>query len=565
MHKKYLFFCSFLVFSSFAKPLTDSEYERQIYNIYLKHYKDPVSNADWNNKIKSLPKNYKLKFKDNLWDLSGSFFQNSLYWSKLWVVNPQVENPHLIYKGDSLKLDVKALTEVNTSKYSVDIQSQFPGLVIPPQESRKGVLKESELPSSLPPLLDFHPVDVELDLDQLKVVDVDKEVIVPFYLTDSPPSQVGEVLGKDGYGDKMGVGAEQIVVRVEGQVSIGDIFTVFQNRGKVGGFFKSLLISEKEIVIKAKIKIVSYLPGADSLFLAVILHPLDSISAGDLLFRGEPQVYSFSREGTQGGETGKIIGTPDTDRLFLSLGSIVYLDKGLHSGVQAGNIFYIRGHGEGVLELKRPYNYKLPVIGELKIIHSATDRSTGVIVTARDYIHTGDFFSGMSDQMKDLGEAIDYEELEIKEEKPPVLNTEEQIPPGVEEIEDYDAVEEGKDLLIDYEEVEEGESGGEDLEKLEEELDESDEKTDSLEPEPVRSEDVELEIEGEFEEGVDSSDLELEMEGDLDLEEDEEELKDSKDVEVEGEFEGDTEDLEEESKDLELEEEFDFEEQDDLL
>ena len=76
--------------------MSDSEYEKWIYNIYLRHYKDPVSNTDWNSKVQSLPQNYQLKFKDNLWDLSGSFFKNSLYWSKLWVANPQVENPHLI-------------------------------------------------------------------------------------------------------------------------------------------------------------------------------------------------------------------------------------------------------------------------------------------------------------------------------------------------------------------------------------------------------------------------------------------------------------------------------------
>ena len=557
MRKKYLLiFCLFFIgFLSIAKPLTDEEYERHIYNIYLKHYKDPVSNSDWNEKIKSLSKNYKLKFKDNLWDLSGSFFKNSLYWSKLWVVNPQVENPHLIYKGDFLKLDVQDLVSVNTSKYSVDIQSQFPGLVVPPQESIKGALKEADIPSSLPYLLDFYSFDFEIDIDQLKHVEVHREVILPFYLTESPPSQVGEVIGKDGYGTIAGLGSERIVVRVEGDVSIGDTFTVFKNRGKVDGFLKSLIIDEEEIAIKGKIKILSYVSGAETLYLASVLQPLQGIVAGDILFKGEPQVYTFSRKGPQGENSGKIIGSP-TNRLFLSLGSIVYLDKGLNSGVQAGNIFYIKANSKKNLDIERPYKYDLPVIGELKIIHSATDRSTGVIVTARDYIHVGDIFSGKSDQLQDLSQSIEHEELETQEEKPPTLNTEEQIPPGVEKIEDYDTIENGKDLLLDYEEIGEEESGGmEDLENLEEEPDED-------KPETITTEDVELEVEGEVE-GVEPEDLEIEWEDPKPLENIERELEaedeDSEDLELEEEFEpkNPEETLEDEaSEDLGLEEEF---------
>ena len=530
--------------------MTDSDYEQQIYNIYLKHYKEPVSNSDWSNKIQSLPKNYKLKFKDNLWDLSGSFFDNSLYWSKLWVVNPKVENPHLIYKDNSLKFNIEDLVSVNTSEYSVDIQSQFPGLVIPTQESARGALTEAEIPSSLPHLLEFHQYDSEINTEKLNLVDIDREVIVPFYLTDSPPSKDGEVLSKDGYGGLGALNAEQVVVRVDSEVSIGDIFTVFQNRGKVGGFFQSLGISEEEITIKGKIKILSYLPGEDSLYVASIVQPVQSIFAGDFLFRGEPQVYTFSRSGTRGQESGKIIGAPDTDQLLLSLGSILYLDKGLNSGIQAGNLFYIRGRNEGILGIQRPYKYKLPVIGEFKIIHSATNRSTGVIVKARDYIQVGDVFSGEIDQMKDLDQSIDHEEFETSEEEQPVLNTEEQIPPDVETIEDYDTIEQGKDLLIDYEEIEEGEEGGEELEEIEEELEEIEEKDPEEDrPETVNPGDIEMDVEGDID-AVAPEDLEVEIEEEFDS------------VPLED-IEGGMEDEDVDPKDLEVEEDFGSELQED--
>ena len=66
MKKQYfltaVFIYAILPFS--VQSMTEEEYEKKIHNIYLKHYKQPVSNSDWNSQIQSLPNNYKLKFKD---------------------------------------------------------------------------------------------------------------------------------------------------------------------------------------------------------------------------------------------------------------------------------------------------------------------------------------------------------------------------------------------------------------------------------------------------------------------------------------------------------------------
>ena len=74
------------------------------------------------------PEEYVVQVGDTLWDIAATFLRDPWYWPEIWYVNPEIENPHLIYPGDVLGLvyidGQPRITNVRASTYRLSPQAR---------------------------------------------------------------------------------------------------------------------------------------------------------------------------------------------------------------------------------------------------------------------------------------------------------------------------------------------------------------------------------------------------------------------------------------------------------
>jgi hypothetical protein len=113
------------------------------------------------------PNEYVVQVGDTLWDIAAAFLKDPWFWPEIWYVNPDIENPHLIYPGDVLGLvyigGQTRITNVRASTYRMSPQARVTPLSeavssIPFEEVAaflsSGVILEKSQADALPYLLE---------------------------------------------------------------------------------------------------------------------------------------------------------------------------------------------------------------------------------------------------------------------------------------------------------------------------------------------------------------------------------------------------------------------------
>ena len=146
--------------SSSINATQGSNAEPAPYQPVVERINEPVPLAEGH------PNEYVVQVGDTLWDISGTFLKDPWYWPEIWYVNPDIENPHLIYPGDVIGLvyidGQPRLTNVRASTFRMSPQARVTPLSEAIQSIAyedvaaflsSGVILEKEQADALPYLL----------------------------------------------------------------------------------------------------------------------------------------------------------------------------------------------------------------------------------------------------------------------------------------------------------------------------------------------------------------------------------------------------------------------------
>jgi LysM repeat protein len=327
----------------------------------------------------SAPRSYVVKRGDTLWGIASMFLKDPWLWPEVWIINPQVPNPHLIYPGDTLALAYGA----NGSPQVTVAQAGAERLDAVRLDPR---LRSAALDASIPTIpyssiQGFLSHPTVLDRDQIKTA--------PYVLAFRDMHQVG------------GSGIEVYVSNLTAEqnaryavMHVGDELRDPDDNALLGyeGVYTATALVER--------------PGAPAK--ALLIDPAMETEAGDRLVTAadEATPVNFALRAPTSDVHGRIIaivGGTDLAGQF----AVVAINRGKRHGLEPGNVLAIDSAGDVVTDLYRngasrgdaipsasafSPKVKLPDerTGTLLVFKVFDRMSYGLIVGASDTVHVRD-------------------------------------------------------------------------------------------------------------------------------------------------------------------------------
>lgn len=286
------------------------------------------------------PKTYIVEKGDTLWDISSIFLEQPWLWPKLWRLNPEINNPHLIYPGDVLRLVYDEQGEphliVETVEPAIAAPREKPIIKLSPK-LRKQIKKE---PVTTLPL---HVIAPYIQYDHL--------------LTQEKIDTLPYVIGSD-----------------EGHKSSVDGFKVYVNDDLIVGKSYAMYYVDEEIIDPETHQSLGYnvkLTGTAQAIRAgdmskrrpstmLVNSANREIRSGNLVVPindGQLLPSFFTMQSVNPAVRGMIIKSTTDGREFGKL-EVVMINRGAEDSVKVGDVMSIQRKSPAVVETKDSPEYK---------------------------------------------------------------------------------------------------------------------------------------------------------------------------------------------------------------
>jgi hypothetical protein len=307
-----------------------------IFSLSLMFYSS-LSFADQIKLNEDAPTTYVVVKGDTLWDISAIFLEQPWLWPKLWRLNPDINNPHLIYPGDVLTLvydengqPMLVKGEINSEKltkpsykWSPKIRQQkkqgdaitfLPLEVIAPYLKYEHLFTEDEL-DTLPHILGSDEGH-RMTTNKFKVyVNADLDLAKSYAIYNK-----GEEISDPETGDSLGFSVDLVAI---GQVlQRGNIDDDVPSTMRIGSVKREILAGDYVV----------------------------PVNDGQLL----PAV--FAMKPAKSAMRGAIVKTSSNGREFAKM-EVVMINRGLEHEVTAGDVMAIKRTSPAVVETSKGPEY----------------------------------------------------------------------------------------------------------------------------------------------------------------------------------------------------------------
>src|ERR1700683_5197019 len=183
--------------------------EARFARIYQKFNSKELGDEKWNEIAgDKVSESYNLQTGDNLWDISIKLFGNGYYWPKVWQLNEDITNPHLVETGRTLRFTPGTAT--TPPSLGVDVNSD------------QKITESTTLDENIPP-----------DYDTIVTQDMPEgnQVIIPPgkkshpVLNHIPPSFPDRLVSSGNYDRKTGFALDGLK-RLEPKITAGAVGTI---------------------------------------------------------------------------------------------------------------------------------------------------------------------------------------------------------------------------------------------------------------------------------------------------------------------------------------------------
>ena len=278
------------------------------------------------------PDSYVVVKGDTLWDISGRFLQEPWRWPEIWEINPQIENPHLIYPGDvvSLRFTADGQPVLSVDRDSGDTGTMEDTAAAAPMPANRNVKLSPEIREyTRDDAIHSIPVDA-----------IRHMLSRPLILTDAEIEDLPYVVA--GKGHLLSGKFDRVFVRGMGNGNEGVDYSVYRKGDEY--------VSNGELLGYEAIHIadVVVLEDGDPATI-MVTDSKQEIRVGDrLVMQSEKEISSnFIPTTPQRNVNGSII---DAVNAVLEIGryQVVVVDRGARDGVEIGNVLGIFQSGKVV-------------------------------------------------------------------------------------------------------------------------------------------------------------------------------------------------------------------------